>query len=103
MLYGLGGIVFAALVGDARATAGRSRSCQGGGTLICAALLAIVATSRWPLATVALIVMGIGYYMLHNTLQTNATQMAPERRGTAVTQFAACFFSASPPASRWPA
>ena len=36
--------------------------------------------------------MGMGFYMLHNTLQTNATQMAPERRGTAVSQFAASLF-----------
>ena len=30
--------------------------------------------------------------MLHNTLQTNATQMAPANRGTAVSLFASCFF-----------
>jgi predicted MFS family arabinose efflux permease len=30
--------------------------------------------------------------MMHNTLQINATQMAPERRGAAVAAFAACFF-----------
>jgi predicted MFS family arabinose efflux permease len=31
--------------------------------------------------------------MLHNTLQTNATQMAPSSRGTAVSLFASCFFT----------
>ena len=30
--------------------------------------------------------------MLHNTLQVNATQMTPERRGPAVSAFASCFF-----------
>jgi len=35
---------------------------------------------------------GLGFYMLHNTLQINATQMAPERRGAAVSIFACCFF-----------
>jgi predicted MFS family arabinose efflux permease len=34
----------------------------------------------------------MGFYMLHNTLQTNATQMAPTRRGTAVALFAGIFF-----------
>lgn len=29
---------------------------------------------------------------MHNTLQINATQMAPERRGSAVAAFASCFF-----------
>ena len=31
--------------------------------------------------------------MLHNTLQINATQMAPARRGAAVAAFAAAFFT----------
>ena len=35
---------------------------------------------------------GLGYYMLHNTLQTNATQMTPTARGTAVSLFASAFF-----------
>jgi predicted MFS family arabinose efflux permease len=35
---------------------------------------------------------GLGFYMLHNTLQINATQMAPERRGAAVAAFASCFY-----------
>jgi len=30
--------------------------------------------------------------MFHNTLQTHATQMAPQVRGTAVSMFASCFF-----------
>jgi predicted MFS family arabinose efflux permease len=30
--------------------------------------------------------------MLHSTLQTNATQMAPAQRGTAVSLFASCLF-----------
>ena len=47
----------------------------------------------WPwLAVPAIALIGLGFYMLHNTLQTNATQMAPERRGTAVSQFAASLF-----------
>jgi predicted MFS family arabinose efflux permease len=43
-------------------------------------------------AGVACFGAGLGFYMLHNTLQTNATQMAPERRGAAVALFAALFF-----------
>jgi ferritin-like metal-binding protein YciE len=40
----------------------------------------------------ALIVRGFGIHMLHNTLQTNATQMAPEARGLAVSTFANVLF-----------
>jgi len=40
----------------------------------------------------ALAVMGSGFYMLHNTLQTMATQMAPDARGSAVGIFATSYF-----------
>jgi len=36
--------------------------------------------------------LGLGFYQLHNTLQTLATQLAPEARGTALSLFAFCFF-----------
>ena len=36
--------------------------------------------------------LGLAFYMLHNTLQTNATQMTPEARGTAVGLFSASLY-----------
>jgi YNFM family putative membrane transporter len=36
--------------------------------------------------------VGVGFYMLHNTLQTEATQMVPQARGTGVTLFASMYF-----------
>jgi predicted MFS family arabinose efflux permease len=35
----------------------------------------------------------VGFYMLHNTLQVNATRMAPAARGSAVSLFALCLFT----------
>ncbi len=43
-------------------------------------------------APAACFVAGFGFYMLHNTLQTNATQMAPQRRGAGMALFASSFF-----------
>ena len=52
-----------------------------------------LALAPWAaLATACVAVVGAGYYMLHTTLQTNATQMAPEQRGSAVALFATCLF-----------
>jgi predicted MFS family arabinose efflux permease len=45
------------------------------------------------LAPPAIALVGLGFYMLHNTLQTNATQMAPESRGLAVSLFAFVLFT----------
>jgi predicted MFS family arabinose efflux permease len=46
----------------------------------------------WWVALPACLVAGFGFFMFHNTMQTNATQMAPQARGTAVSSFAACLF-----------
>jgi predicted MFS family arabinose efflux permease len=44
------------------------------------------------LCAVAIATLGLAFYMLHNTLQTRATEMAPEARGSAVSAFAFCLF-----------
>ena len=54
----------------------------------------VLAFMPWPwLAVPSIALVGLGFYMLHNTLQTNATQMAPESRGLAVSLFAFMLFS----------
>ena len=47
--------------------------------------------SLWVMAP-AITLLGLGLHMLHNTLQTNATQMASEARGLAVSTFANVLF-----------
>jgi predicted MFS family arabinose efflux permease len=63
------------------------------GTLLMAVGFALVAWTPTPaVAPAGCLVAGLGFYMLHNTLQTNATQMAPERRGAGMALFASMFF-----------
>ncbi|MDZ8226176.1 hypothetical protein [Nostoc sp. ChiVER01] len=38
------------------------------------------------------ILMELGFYMMHSTLQTQATELSPEARGTAVSLFAFSLF-----------
>jgi predicted MFS family arabinose efflux permease len=92
MLYGIGGIAFAVLAPVLVRRLGEVGLTIGGGAMICTTLVAVAIATSWPIAALATVAMGMGFYMLHNTLQTNATQMAPERRGTAVSQFAASLF-----------
>ena len=47
--------------------------------------------SGWALP--CMVVLGAGFYMLHNTLQVHATQMAPEARGAALALFACSLFT----------
>jgi predicted MFS family arabinose efflux permease len=46
----------------------------------------------WWLAPVAVTMVGLGFYALHNTMQTNATQMIPQARGTAVAIFSSAIY-----------
>lgn len=85
LLFALGAQVLVARLGEAWLV-------RAGAMLMAGALLTIGFAPAWGWAVPACIVMGLGFYMMHNTLQTHATQMAPERRGTAVAAFACCFF-----------
>ena len=92
MLFGIGGLLFALTSAWLVRRLGEAGLAAGGGMLMTAALLAIGLAPVWWWAIPACFVVGLGFYMLHNTLQINATQMAPERRGAAVSAFASSFF-----------
>jgi predicted MFS family arabinose efflux permease len=63
---------------------------------------ATVAISPLAIVAPALIVLGFGIHMPHDTLQTNATQMGPEGRGLAVSTFANVLFMGQAAASCCP-
>ena len=46
----------------------------------------------WWLGALAMFVAGVSFYMLHNSMQTEATELAPSARGSAVALFACGFF-----------
>jgi predicted MFS family arabinose efflux permease len=92
MLYGAGGMIFAAASSVLLRRLGEPGLAAAGAIiLVCA--LAAVALSRSPaVAAAGCLVAGLGFYMLHNTLQVNATQMVPQYRGSSVALFASCLF-----------
>jgi len=92
MLYGLGGLVFALCSGGLVRRLGETGLARWGGALMCVSLLGIGYAPVWGWVVAGCFVLGLGFYMMHNTLQVNATQMAPDRRGAAVSAFAAAFF-----------
>ncbi|MEN9706012.1 MAG: hypothetical protein RLZZ393_1891 [Pseudomonadota bacterium] len=92
MLFGLGGLLFAFTARRLLAGIGEIGLIRLGGTLVLATMTIVALASNLAVAALACFAMGVGFYMLHNTLQTNATQMAPERRGAAVAAFALSYF-----------
>ena len=61
----------------------------GGGVLLVCYATYLYAPS-WHWSILASIFIGLGYYFIHAVLQTNATQMAPQLRGTAVSLASSC-------------
>ena len=92
MLFGLGGLLFAITAARLVRRLGEVGLTRYGGVLIAGSYLTIGLAPHWAWAPPACFIAGLGFYMLHNTLQINATQMAPERRGAAVAAFASSFF-----------
>jgi predicted MFS family arabinose efflux permease len=94
--FGIGGLLYAAFVHQLVGRLGQTGLAAGGGLLLGVAYLILFAAPRWWIAPAAVILIGLGFYMLHNTLQTNATQMAPEARGTGVALFSAALYMGQP-------
>ncbi len=89
--FGIGGAIYALSVRRLMAWLGERGLALGGGAVLTLAFLAI-ASGPLVIMGPAIAVLGLGMYMLHATLQTNATQMAPEARGLAVSTFANALF-----------
>ena len=88
---GVGGLLYALTVRQLVRGLGERGLALYGGLAIAGGFIA-VAISPLPLIGPAMILLGLGLHMLHNTLQTNATQMTPEARGLAVSTFANVLF-----------
>jgi predicted MFS family arabinose efflux permease len=90
--FGIGGLIYAALVKLFVRDLGQAGLAVIGGIVLAAAYLELALGSLWWLAPIATTAIGLGFYMLHNTLQTNATQMTPQARGTAVGLFSSALY-----------
>jgi predicted MFS family arabinose efflux permease len=90
--FGIGGLIYAGLVKLFVSRLGQVGLATGGGFVIAVGYVTLAVTPVWWLAPAATIAIGLGFYMLHNTLQTNATQMTPQARGTAVAIFSSAIF-----------
>jgi predicted MFS family arabinose efflux permease len=92
-LIALGGLAYAVSANRILPRVGERGLVLLGGLALCTAYLSLASASSAAAAAPWLIVAGAGFYAFHNTLQVNATQMAPEARGSAVSLFAFFLFS----------
>jgi predicted MFS family arabinose efflux permease len=91
--FGLGGLLYAASVRTMLRAFGVRRMCLIGSSLAAACYAALAFVPTWWLAALAMFFAGVAFYMLHNSMQTEATELAPSARGSAVALFACGFFA----------
>lgn len=92
-VFAAGGLVYAAAASRIVPRLGERGLALGGGAALALGYLGLLAAPHAAFAIPCMFAVGIGLYMLHNTLQVNATQMAPQARGAAVALFACFLFT----------
>lgn len=91
---GLGGIVFTLVLKWLLRLCGGSRNMTRlGGVLSVVGFSAAGLTASWPQFAAAFFVAGCGFYMTHNALVTQVTELDPQNRGAAMSLFAFSFFT----------
>ena len=90
--FSLGGVVYALSVSWLVERLGERGLALAGGCMMLVCYAGIALIQSWALQVPFFVLLGFGFYMLHNTLQTRATEMAPETRASAVSLFAFCLF-----------
>ncbi len=101
-VVGLGGMIFSVFARVILTRLSLSACAAVGAGLygfgICLLVGAVILSGRptilsWLLVALGCAAIGMGFTMFHNTLQTNATQMQPEARGTAIAGFVTALFT----------
>ena len=83
-MYGVGGLLYSAKVGPIVRRLGERRMVLAGSVLLGVSYLLLPVVQLWWLTPPVLFVAGFGFYTFHNTMQTRATELDPNARGTAL-------------------
>jgi predicted MFS family arabinose efflux permease len=90
--FSIGGVIYSVSVRTLVRRLGEQGLVRGGGVLLALCYAGIVLVPAWQLTVPFFVLLGLSFYMLHNTLQTKATEMAPHARGSAISIFAFSLF-----------
>jgi predicted MFS family arabinose efflux permease len=91
--FGVGGFTYAALAPVLVARLGPPRMMRVGGVLAGLGLATFALAPAGAVFVAGGLLLGGGFFMLHNSLQTRVTEVAPQARGSAVALHAMHFFA----------
>ncbi len=89
--YGVGGLLYSWNAGWLVRRLGERGLVAAGGILGGALFSVMAFAPRWGYAIPSTIGVGIAFYLVHNTVQTKATEVAPDARGAAVAMYASAW------------
>ncbi len=91
-IFGLGGLLYAAVAPWLVRVLGPNRMCMLGGVVLASVLVTLaIPLPRWT-APILFGIHGLGFYLIHSTYQTQATELSTTARSSAVALFAASLF-----------
>jgi predicted MFS family arabinose efflux permease len=91
--FGIGGLAYAAMARPLLHRFGQAGVVRMGGGLGFLALAGFALAPALSVMIGAGFLLGTAFYMIHNAIQTRATELAPQSRGSAVSLHAFSFFS----------
>lgn len=91
--FGLGGLGYAAMARPLLMRFGQAGVVRIGGALGCLALAGFALAPALWVAVAAGFLLGMAFYMIHNAIQTRATELSQQFRGSAVSLHAFSFFA----------
>jgi predicted MFS family arabinose efflux permease len=90
---GVGGLLFGVLVQLLlKHLGGQMNMIRAGGVVAAFGFAGYALNAEWQAQMASFAAIGLGFYMIHNSLQTQATELAPMERGAAVSLHAFFFF-----------
>jgi YNFM family putative membrane transporter len=89
--YGIGGLLYSSMVPSLLRVLSDRSLVVAGGVLGCALFTAIVLAPDWIYTVPCTIGLGLAFYFTHNTIQTKATEVAPDSRASAVALYASAW------------
>ena len=86
---GVGSVLYTLVVSRLLRVLGQRGLVAWGGAICCACYALTVLTPVWVIAVPSTVALGFSFYMLQNTMQAKASEMAPDARGAGVSIYAA--------------
>jgi predicted MFS family arabinose efflux permease len=90
--FAVGGIIYGLAARRLLTALGQAGMMRTGTLIVGVAYAATALSAPWTVEIALFVIAGFGFFTLHNTMQTQGTELAPAARGSAMAMFASLLF-----------